>query len=174
MRYGQLIAMAILLPWFGLSQARPGTPAPPTPNIYTNPAFQQAFFDAARIYGKKGCGDKELAEMTAQNALRTDLPANLVAAVVGIESSCVPIAISKKGAVGIMQINVMAQSEKYNNFRTINLFNPDQNMQIGCDILAGMIKQYGLKSGVAHYDGIGDEADSYQAQVLALAGPLRK
>jgi hypothetical protein len=139
------------------------------PNLNV-PDLKKAFFDAARIYGKKGCGDVDLALMTAQNALRTGLPANLVAAVVGVESTCSPIAISKKGAVGIMQINVAVWADKYSNFKSVNLFNPEEGMRVGCDILAANIKQWGLKSGVAHYDGVGQEADDYGVQVLALAG----
>jgi Transglycosylase SLT domain len=143
---------------------------PPVPQGLNAPEIRKAFFDAARIYGRKGCGDVDLAMMTAQNALRTGLPANLVAAVVGVESTCSPIAISKKGAVGIMQINVAVWADKYSNFKSVNLFNPEEGMRVGCDILAANIKQWGLKSGVAHYDGVGQEADDYGAQVLALAG----
>jgi soluble lytic murein transglycosylase-like protein len=158
-----------------LIELRPTMPVraiePPVqgPN-FNAPDLHKAFFDASRIYGKKGCGDVELADMTARNALRTGLPANLIAAVVGVESSCNPLAISKKGAVGIMQVNVAVWSEKYGNFRTINPFNPEEGMRVGCDILSANVKQYGLRSGVAHYDGVGPEADEYGAQVLALAG----
>jgi hypothetical protein len=144
-------------------------PSTQGPNLNA-PDLKKAFFDAARIYGKKGCGDVELAIMTAQNALRTGLPANLVAAIVGIESSCNPIAISKKGAVGLMQINIGVWAEKYGNFKSVNPFNPEESMHDGTDILAADIKQYGLRSGVAHYDGVGQEADDYGVQVLALAG----
>lgn len=137
---------------------------------FNAPDLRKAFFDAARIYGKKGCGDMELAAMTAQNAIRTGLPANLVAAVVGVESSCNPLAISKKGAVGIMQVNVAVWADKYESFKHINLLNPEDGMRVGTDILAANVKQYGLRSGVAHYDGAGPEADDYGTQVLALAG----
>jgi hypothetical protein len=132
--------------------------------------FRKAFFDAARIYGKAGCGDVDLAEMTAKHALRTGLSANIVAAVVAIESSCDPLAVSNRGAVGIMQVNVKVQSEKFDNFRQINLFNPEQGMSVGTDILAGMVKTWGLKAGVSHYNGSGPEAEAYAVKVLSLAG----
>jgi soluble lytic murein transglycosylase-like protein len=136
---------------------------------YDVPAYRQAFFDAAKIYGKAGCGNITLAEMTAENSLKTGVPANLIAAIVSVESSCNPLAISKKGAVGLMQINVDVQSKAY-DFSLINLFNSRQSMEIGTKILAGMIKQYGMKSGIQHYDGVGEEADAYVIKVLALAG----
>lgn len=141
-----------------------------TPNPYDVPAYRQAFFDASRIYGKSGCGDIQLAEMTAENSLKTGVPANVIAAVVSVESSCNPLAISNRGAVGLTQVNVKVQSEKFAQFRTINLFNPKENMQVGTQIMAEMIKQYGLRSGISHYDGVGPEADAYVIKVLALAG----
>lgn len=137
---------------------------------YDVPAYRQAFFDAARIYGKANCGDIKLAEMTAENSLRTGVPANVVAAIVSVESSCNPLAISNKGAVGLTQVNVKVQSEKFAQFRTINLFNPEENMKVGTQIMAEMIKTYGLRSGISHYDGVGPEADAYVIKVMALAG----
>ena len=137
---------------------------------YQVPAYRQAMFNASRIYGKAGCGDIKLAEMTAENSLKTGVPANIIAAIVSVESSCNPLAISNKGAVGLTQVNVKVQSEKFAQFRTINLFNPEENMRVGAQIMAEMIKQYGLKSGVSHYDGVGDEADAYVIKVLTLAG----
>jgi soluble lytic murein transglycosylase-like protein len=139
-------------------------------NTLNQAEFRKAFFDASRIYGKAGCGDMDLAEMTAKHAIRTGLSANLIAAIVSIESSCDPLAISNRGAVGIMQVNVKVQSEKFAQFRTINLFNPEQGMSVGTDILAGMIKTWGLKAGVSHYNGSGPDAEAYAVKVLALAG----
>src|SRR6266566_8259292 len=112
--YAQLLLMGISLPWFIPAQSRPGTPAPVLSQSadYTNLAFQQAFFDAARTYGKKGCGDKALAELTATVALKNQVPANVMAAIVGIESSCNPLA-NNGIAVGIAQVNVLAHKDEY-------------------------------------------------------------
>src|SRR6266566_1355853 len=87
--YEQFLLMGISLPWFIPAQSRLGTAAPVLSQSadYTNLAFQQAFFDAARTYGKKGCGDKALAELTATVAVKNQVPANVMAAIVGIESS---------------------------------------------------------------------------------------
>ena len=141
-----------------------------TPNPFDVPAYRQAFFDASRIYGKSGCGDIQLAQMTAENSLKTGVPANVIAAIVSVESSCNPLAISQKGAVGLTQVNVKVQSDKFAQFRTINLFNPQENMKVGTQIMAEMIKQYGLRSGISHYDGVGPDADAYVVKVLTLAG----
>jgi hypothetical protein len=168
MRYGHLFLMAILLPWFGLSQSRPaGTPAP-TISPYADPVFQQAFFDAAKTYGKKGCGDKALAEMTTQVALKFSIPANLMAAIVATESSCNPLANNGQ-AVGIAQIYVEAHKTEY-DFTKINLFNPAENMEVSGEILSKLIKTWGLHVGVARYNGSGPRAEQYARDVLALAG----
>jgi len=167
--YAQLLLMGISLPWFIPAQSRPGTPAPVLSQSadYTNLAFQQAFFDAARTYGKKGCGDKALAELTATVALKNQVPANVMAAIVGIESSCNPLA-DNGIAVGIAQVNVLAHKDEY-DFSRINLFNARENMEVGAQILAKSLKTWGPRQGVAHYNGIGPKAEQYAADVLTLA-----
>ncbi len=138
------------------------------PDPFQVPAYRRAFFDAARIYGKAGCGDMSLTEMTASHALQNGVPANVVAAIVAVESSCNPLAISNKGAVGLTQVNVKVQASAY-NFSRVNLFNPEENMDTGTKIMASMIRVYG-RSWISHYDGVGPEADMYAVKVLALAG----
>ena len=151
-------------------QAHADVPVAPGPN-FNAPDFRKAFFDAARIYGKAGCGDMDLAEMTARHSIRSGVPANLLAAVVAIESSCNPLAISNKGAVGLTQVYVKVQADKFAQFRAINLFDPEQNMRVGTDILRDDIAQFGgMKQGVSHYNGTGPDADAYAVKVLALAG----
>jgi len=160
---------SILIPFLGLLFIPLQTQTAATqPNPYDSPVFRKAFFDAARIYGKAGCGDMKLAEMTAENSIRNQVPANMIAAIVSVESSCNPLAISDKGAVGLMQVNVKVQASEY-DFAQVNLFNPGQNMDTGTKIMASMIKTYG-KSWVSHYDGTGPDADAYAAKVQALAG----
>lgn len=140
------------------------------PDPYAASAFRKAFFDASKVYGKAGCGDINLAELTARNAIRTNLPASLIASVVSVESNCNPLAVSNKGAIGIMQVNVQVQAEKFGHFRTINLLNVEQGMETGTDILSGMIKTWGLRAGVSHYNGSGPDAEAYAVKVLQLAG----
>jgi soluble lytic murein transglycosylase-like protein len=161
-----LMIVMLSLPWFA---PKPQLMAPIDP--YQTMEFRKAFFDAARIYGKAGCGDMSLAEMTAKNSLRAGVPANVLASVVAVESSCNPLAISIKGAVGLTQINVKVYADKYDNFKTVNLFDPEQAMKVGADILRDDIQQYGgLKGGVSHYNGSGPDADAYAVKVLGLAG----
>lgn len=164
---------SLVLPFLGLLMIFvPGEThtAGTNPNAYDVPAYRQAVFNAARIYGKAGCGDIQLAEMTAENSLKTGVPANIIASIVSVESSCNPLAISNKGAVGLTQVNVKVQSDKFAQFRAINLFNPKENMVVGTQIMADMIKTYGLRGGVSHYNGSGPDAEAYAVKVMALAG----
>jgi soluble lytic murein transglycosylase-like protein len=138
--------------------------------------FQSAFFEAARVYGKAGCGDQKLAEMTARHAVETGLPSQLIAAMAASESGCNPQAISSRGAVGLTQIVPKIWSKEF-DFTKINLLNPEQNMQVGTSILSKLVKDHGIKNGLARYygtgwDDIGLGGAGYAAKVLTLTGKL--
>jgi Transglycosylase SLT domain len=149
---------------------------PPTivqPEVHSA-EFQQAFFQATKIYGKAGCGDQQLAEMTARHAIVTGLPATIIAAATATESTCDPLAISNRGAIGLMQVMPKIHSKKF-DFTKINLFNPEENMTVGTTILADFVKTYGLRNGLHHYygtgnDGVGLTGSGYAEKILTLAG----
>jgi soluble lytic murein transglycosylase-like protein len=134
------------------------------------PEFEKAFFQAAKVYGKAGCGDMELAEMTAKHALAKHIPSNILAAQIAVESSCNNLAISNKGAVGLTQILVPLWAPKYNQFQTLNLFNSEDSLTIGTEILSDLIQKHGLRDGLRRYNGAGPDAEAYAAKILALAG----
>jgi soluble lytic murein transglycosylase-like protein len=137
---------------------------------YEVPAFRKAFFDAARVYGRAGCGDVQLAEKTARSAAKTGLPANLIAAEIAVESTCNPLAVSRDGGVGIMQVMPSIWASKYDNFVSKNLLNPDDGMEVGGQILAENVRLYGIHQGIRHYNGSGPDAEAYALKVMALAG----
>jgi soluble lytic murein transglycosylase-like protein len=141
-----------------------------------SPEFERAFFQAAKIYGKAGCGDQQLAEMTAKHAVATGLPAAVVAAMVATESACSPMAISNRGAVGLTQVVPKTWSKQY-DFTHINLLNPDENLTVGTDILSALVKEHGLRNGLLRYYGTGNsgiylDGSGYAERVLALAGKV--
>ena len=135
-----------------------------------NEVFKKAFFDAARVYGRAGCGDVRLADLTARASAKTGLPANVIAAEIAVESSCNPLAISKDGGVGLTQVMPKIWATKYNNFQDKNLLNPVDSIEVGMDILAENVKTWGLRQGIRHYNGSGENAESYATKVMALAG----
>lgn len=177
---GKLGSFLIFIVFIGSSIAlvswtKPTTVAAVQPEVHT-PEFQRAFFEASKVYGKAGCGNQELAEMTAKRALETGLPPQLIASMAASESTCNPLAISNRGAVGLMQPVPKLWSKEF-DFTKINLFNPEDNMFVSTSILSKLVKQYGLRNGLLHYygtgsDGIGLGGEGYAQKVLALAGKL--
>ncbi len=141
-----------------------------------SPELMAAFFEASKVYGKAGCGDIVLAEKTAQQAVKSGLPASLIAGQIATESTCNPLSVSNRGAVGLMQIVPKVWKAKY-DFTKINLFNPDDNMTVGCAIMADLVKRYGVKNALVHYygignDGIGSNGGEYSKKVQ-LVGKLQ-
>lgn len=130
--------------------------------------FQKAFFDAGKVYGRGGCGDQDLAGLTATRSIETGLPASVIAAAIVVESSCNQLAMNH-GAAGLMQVQVKTWAPKYDNFQKLNLFNREDSIHVGTEILAPLVKQYGLRKGLEHYNG-SDDAGSYATRVLNLAG----
>lgn len=141
-----------------------------------SPEFQRAFFDAAKVYGRAGCGDQGLAEMTARHAIQSGLPAQLIAAQIATESNCNSQAISNKGAVGLMQVCPKIWNKQF-DFSKINLFNPEDSMTVGTAIQSKLVKQYGIRNGLARYYGTGSDdvglgGAGYADKILQLAGKL--
>lgn len=137
---------------------------------YDQQDFRKAFFDAARVFGRASCGDAPLAEMTARSSVKTGLPANVLAAEIAVESTCNPLAVSKDGGVGLLQIMPVIWAGKYDNFREKNLLKAEDSMEVGSEILAENIKTYGLHDGIRRYNGSGPDAELYAVKVMALAG----
>jgi soluble lytic murein transglycosylase-like protein len=137
---------------------------------YEIESFRKAFFDAARVYGRAGCGDVHLAELTARSSAKTGLPANVIAAEIAVESACNPLAVSRDGGVGLTQVMPLIWASKYNNFLDKNLLNPKDSIEVGMEILSENVKTYGLHQGIRHYNGAGPNAEAYAVKVMALAG----
>ncbi|EOG7748432.1 lytic transglycosylase domain-containing protein [Vibrio cholerae] len=65
-----------------------------------------------------------------------DVPTNLITAVIHNESGFNPLAVSSKGAKGLMQLMDV-------NSQGIDPFIPEQNIKTGTKLLADLIKKYG-------------------------------
>jgi len=176
MAFTGLALFGIKKVWLHGATVQPVVAAPaPAPSVDVQKE-RRAFFEAAKAYGRAGCGDMALAELTAKHSLRTGLPANVIAAKVAVESACSPLAVSYKGAIGLTQVMPRVWASKYDDFRTVNLFNPDQNMRVGTDILSELVKKHGLRGGLQRYLGLGatdgnTTPNLYAERVMKLAGP---
>ncbi len=150
----------------------PAAPMPPAAPVVDYSEQRVALYDAARVYGKFGCGDFDLAEITARYAVREELPAGVVAAKVALESSCNQFAISSKGAVGLTQVRVSAWKTEY-DFATVNLMNREDSVRVGTEILGALVRKHGLRKGLRCYNGAhceGEETAEYADRILKLAG----
>lgn len=150
--------------------AAPSTPEP-DPKQFT------AALDVARVFGRSpGCAeaDSKLITDVATEALRTGIDPRVLAATVAVESSCNQYATSNKGAIGLMQVTPRTWKGTYDFDRKFNLLNAEDNIHVGAAILAGYLKQYGVPSGLHHYNGMGVSCDvcdaGYADKIIALAG----
>ena len=123
---------------------------------------------AREVYIKFGCGWEDLSLLTARYARRSQVPAQIVAAQVAVESSCRSYVVSPAGAVGLMQVNTRVW-----NYTRADMFDPDRNLNAGTQILAGYIRQSGnVRDGLRHYYGISEgssASDEYADKVLQIS-----
>ena len=124
---------------------------------------RRAEYDAAvRVAARTAC--PSYATLVGAAAVDNHLPARVVAAVVFVESSCNPSAVSSEGAVGLMQV-----SPKLYRQNRARLHDPEYNIRLGTKILAGYVHTYGLREGLHRYNGLGAGGELYSPRVLAVA-----
>ena len=122
---------------------------------------------SARLYRAYGC-PVALAQPTAVNSVTYHVPVRLSTAVVIVESTCRPRAISKAGAVGYWQV-----MPKLHHTTRKALYDRDTNFEIGTRYLSFLIHRDGMETGVAEYFGVtpgSDAAWDYAFHVFEVAG----
>jgi|SRR5579859_2115395 len=125
---------------------------------------ERSVIAARAVYRSVGCRMAErdgLSVLTGRAAYEYGIPARLLAAIVYVESSCNPRAISGKDSIGLTQVNPRVWGHRD------QLTDPEFNIHLGAKILAGYIRHYGLVEGLHHYNGLGDPSDTYARRVLA-------
>jgi hypothetical protein len=152
------------------------TPKPPA-QAFIYSIFRTAPLEVAKVFGRaQGCSDAsaELIESTARAAIDAGLDPAIAAATVGVESGCNQFAVSSRGAIGIMQIEVKVWHNQFDFAGNVNLFNRDDNLRVGTKIESELIAQYGMAAGIQRYNGLGVDCAScdsgYVSKILTLAG----
>ena len=94
----------------------------------------------------------------------------LVAAIMLRESEFSSTARSDKGAVGVMQIMASAHPEKCKGLKRNELYYIDNNVRIGCQILAEYLKSSAtVKEALRRYSG---QHPTYSSEVLVQYGEM--
>jgi len=156
----------------------PGLPrwATPVPPRLEYSVLRTGPFDVAKVFGRvKGCEDAspELIGQVAQAAFQANQDPKIIAATVAVESSCNSLAVSNRGALGLMQVMPKTWKSQF-DFSRENLLNPRDNLRVGTKILTDLINQYGVRDGVRRYQGLGVDCEScdghYVEKILKTAG----
>lgn len=168
--YKQLGVAAILMAALSYQKwGNPGTPASlkmaviSQKQIRDEVAYRSALKEADIFLSS--CGS-DIPEFVAKAGLDNGIPVRVIAADIIVESGCNTHAVSKAGAVGLLQVN--PKIWKTNK----NLFNPEINIQIGTKILAQQIHRHGVRNGLRYYFGVtygSDASDAYADRVLTIA-----
>ena len=105
---------------------------------------------------------------------KVKLPANLILAVMAIESSFHPYVQSHAGAQGLMQVMGGIHARRYDSYGGSEAaFNPLVNLRVGAEVLADAIRLKGgsVEAGLRFYlggDAVSDDGDGgYVGKVLA-------
>lgn len=132
--------------------------------------------DVAKVFGRSpGCTDAspELINQVTKAAVYAGLDPALAAATVAVESGCNPYAVSNRSAIGLMQIVPKVWKNDFDFRGSINLFNEQDNLNVGTKIMAKYVADFGLQAGVRHYNGMGTTCDTcdgaYVNKILSLA-----
>ena len=92
----------------------------------------------------RGHGSAEIDRIIEEAAARHHVDANLVRAVIKVESNFNPAAVSRKGAMGLMQL-MPATARKFN---VSNPFDPRQNVDAGVRHLKRLLDNFGGDVGL--------------------------
>jgi soluble lytic murein transglycosylase-like protein len=114
--------------------------------------------------------DTVYAKETAHAAVDHGLNPTVFAAVVFYESGFNPRAVSGRKSVGLTQINPTVWKKQ----TVEQLFDVHTNLNAGAEILAGYIREFGLREGLHRYNGLGTPTNptgsEYADSVLMIAG----
>jgi Transglycosylase SLT domain len=168
-RYFATISASIVLGLLALTWQVSVAPGPKpqaisgTPLIERNLEYQIAKQQAARVLVANGCSDT-YADAVSRAAVDHGMSPRIMAGLAFVESSCNPNAVSNKGAVGLLQINIAVW-----HVSRKQALDPEFNLDKGTAILAEYVRERGIQEGLHSYNGLGDSSNQYAHKVLVAA-----
>jgi len=177
-RVAATAAAGLVLLWLTGASARPdpvGAAAEPVAASSQRAATDE--FSIARILARTNpqLAEPELARIARavlRYSAKYDLDAELVTAVILVESSALPSARSPKGAMGLMQVMpaMLEPLRLVGNFTTV-----ESNIEAGCLILADNIRRMGEGDGIlAYFWGPNIRGVAYLERVRAAQAEVRR
>lgn len=131
--------------------------------------------------------DKELLDHIQGLCADYEIPVEAVLAMIEVESSYQADAVSKVGAVGLMQVIPEYHEPRMNRLNCTDLFDPYQNVIVGMDFLSELIDEYdgnfhkaltaynyGQKGANDKFFGQGTYRTEYSLKVLETAEKIKK
>ncbi len=109
-----------------------GSSQKPPPRQPMNPNY-------TRLAAGRAISSSEIDRIITETAQRHQVDPNLVRALVRVESNYNPAAVSRKGAMGLMQL-MPATARRFN---VSNPFNPQQNVDAGVQLLRTLLDNFG-------------------------------
>jgi len=126
--------------------------------------YNRAIRIARQTYRRNGCNG-DFADATGRISIDLGVSPRVLSALVFVESSCNPNAISGRKSVGLTQVNPLVWG-----YSRAELRDPERNLRIGATILSAYVRKFGLVEGLHHYNGLGNVSNSYAEKVLTAAG----
>ena len=126
--------------------------------------YNRAIRIARQTYRRNGCNG-DFASATGRIAIDFGISPRVLSALVFVESSCNPNAVSGRRSVGLTQVNPIVW-----RYTQAELRDPERNLRIGATILSAYVHKFGLVEGLHHYNGLGNPTNSYADKVLRAAG----
>jgi soluble lytic murein transglycosylase-like protein len=116
----------------------------------SNPELRGANFSSINYSRGRTFTAEQIDAAIAQSAARHNVDANLVRSVVKVESNFNPNAVSRKGAMGLMQL--MPGTAR--SLNVTNPFDPEQNVDAGVRHLKKLLESFGgdIKLSLAAYN----------------------
>ena len=113
----------------------------------------------------------EIAKSIHKYSKEYNIPAELIIAIITVESSFIPTSTSSANCIGLMQVNPKAHPEKIEGFEIHQLYYIDTNIKIGCRILKEYYEATGsINETLTKY--LGKEDSKYMNKILSSFADL--